>query len=62
VRAWFDTTHDVEVVGLGGVTCRCVRLPAAGAVGDQEAWLWEALGVLRDETNAILRDEVAARG
>ena len=62
MRAWFDTTHEIEVVGLGGVQCRCTRLPAAGAVGDQEAWLWEALGVLRDETNAILRDEGAARG
>ena len=59
MRAWFDATHEVEVVGMGGAVCRCVRLPQAGAVGDQEAWLWEALGVMRDEANAVLRDGAA---
>lgn len=62
MRTWFDATHEIEAAGLGGVVCRCVRLPEAGGLADQDAWLWEAMGVLRDEMQAILRDEVAGRG
>lgn len=56
MRHWFDLTHEVEASGLGGAACRCVRLPEAGAVADQDAWLWEALGIMRDEANAVIRD------
>lgn len=62
VRTWFDATHEVEVVGLGGAVCRVVRLPGPGSVGQQDAWLWDALGVLRDEANGILKDGASARG
>lgn len=60
MRAWFDVTHEVEAVGMGGAVYRLVRLPEAGAVGDQDAWLMEALGVMRDEANAVLRDGAAS--
>ena len=60
MRAWFDVTHEVEAVGMGGAACRLVRLPEAGAIGDQEAWLMEALAVMRDEANQVIRDGVAS--
>jgi hypothetical protein len=31
-------------------------MPRAGGVGDQDAWLWEALIALRDVHNTILRE------
>lgn len=61
MRAWFELTHEVEAAGMGPGVCRCVRLPEAGGVADQEAWLWDALSVMRDEANAIIRDSAVAR-
>lgn len=60
MRAIFLATHDIEAVGMGGLVCRCVRLPHAGAVADQDAWLWECLTEMREASNAIL-SEAAAR-
>lgn len=59
VQAWFDATHEIEAQGMGAATCRLVRLPEAGAMGDQEAWLVDALGVMRAELNAILHEQAA---
>lgn len=57
MKWWFDQTHEIEAAGLGGAQCRCVRLPDAGAVGDQDGLLWEALGVCRRVTNQILSEQ-----
>lgn len=52
----FDATHEIEVLGMGGATCRQVRLPDAGGARDQDAWLLDALSVIRDESNAMLAE------
>ncbi|MBK9497044.1 MAG: hypothetical protein IPO08_21535 [Xanthomonadales bacterium] len=59
MQSLFSATHEVEAAGMGGATCRCVRLPDAGSVGDQDAWLWEALGVMRDTSNTLLAERMA---
>lgn len=61
MQAWFELTHEVEAVGMGGAQCRLVRLPSAGAIGDQDAWLMEALSVVRDTSNRMLV-EASPRG
>lgn len=61
MQAWFELTHEVEAMGMGGAVCRLVRLPAAGAIGDQDAWLMEALSIVRDTSNRMM-SEAAPRG
>lgn len=53
---WFDQTHAIELMGMGGPICRCVRLPAAGGVGEQDAYLWQALTILCSVTNELLSE------
>lgn len=36
---------------------RLARLPGPGGLGDQDAWLMQALDVIADETNAMLREQ-----
>jgi len=61
VQAWFALTHEVEAVGMGGAVCRCVRLPGPGSLADQDAWLWEALGIMRDVSTEILAEQMRER-
>jgi hypothetical protein len=37
--------------------CQCTRYPRAGGVGDQDAWLWQSLSLVRDVTNQILSEQ-----
>jgi hypothetical protein len=52
--AWFYLTHEVETVGMGGLVWRLRRLPRAGGLEDQDAWLMEALAYLRAVANELL--------
>jgi hypothetical protein len=55
VQALFDATHEIDTGGMAAV-CRLVRLPDAGGASEQDAWLLDALEVLRDESNAMLAE------
>lgn len=58
MQAWFASTHDVTTTGMGGAVCQCVRMPEPGSVGEQDAWLWEALGVMRETCQAIVNEQL----
>lgn len=47
---WFDATHELDT-GFGTVRWRRIGLPGAGALGEQDARLMEALDLLRDVHN-----------
>ena len=53
---WFSQTHEVEVMGMTAVW-KLIRLPASGAVEDQEARLMTALRYYRQVANALLRTQ-----
>jgi hypothetical protein len=53
---WFDLTHQI-VSDFGRVYWTRSALPAAGGVGDQDAWLMQAL-----ECVLWLKDAVLAEG
>ena len=53
VVRWFEATHE-QVATMGASWWRLAHLPRAGGVGEQDAWLWEAIGVVRAETNNVL--------
>lgn len=52
---WFDATHQVAS-DFGRAYWRQVSLPATGGAGDQDAWLMQALEVLRDVHDTLLRE------
>lgn len=54
VTTWFQRTHTIEMVGPTPVW-RQVRLPHAGGLADQDAWLTAALEHVRDIENELLR-------
>lgn len=59
---WFEQTHEISAVGMSTLlVCRCVRLPEAGSVGEQEARLWQALTVLAATTNELLAEQAKKR-
>lgn len=51
---WFKRTHEVEAVGMGGSIWRMRRLPRAGGLADQDAWLMAALDYSRAISNRLL--------
>lgn len=53
--ALFEWTHELVPLPTGGAFWRMARLPGAGSVGEQDAWTWEALAIVRDEQAAQLR-------
>ena len=55
---WFEQTHELVQTGFGAYW-RLAWLPHQGSVSEQDAWLWEALQVLRGERMRILSE---ARG
>lgn len=59
IRFWFDQTHEVEAMGMGGGQCRVRRLPGPGSVGDQDGWLWEALTLCRRVMNQVLQEQTS---
>lgn len=50
---WFDATHEIDA-GFGVARWRRIGLPGAGALGEQDARLMEALDLLRDVHNDML--------
>ena len=54
---WFDETHAVVEGQL-----RRVALPGGGALGDQDARLMEAMGVLRAVHEDLMRQQRRPRG
>jgi len=40
---WFVHCYDIEFTPQGAAVWRRVALPAAGGVGDQDAWLMDGL-------------------
>jgi len=53
VLRWFEATHE-QAATMGASWWRVAHLPRAGGIGDQDAWLWRALTVVRAEMNAVL--------
>lgn len=54
----FHRTHVLTPVGLNAIQWQLTWLPAAGSIGDQDAWLMSALSYLRRVFNSITRDEL----
>lgn len=54
---WFELTHEVDGIGMSGVVYRLRRLPAPGAIGQQDAKTMEALEVYRSTANQLLRTD-----
>lgn len=54
--AWFQRTHQVEAVGLGGAVWRLAHMPQPGGLGAQEAWLMDALAHCRMVSDSLLRE------
>jgi hypothetical protein len=52
---WFGQTHEVVSTGFGSYW-RLAWLPRAGSVGEQDAWLWEALQIIKAERSRELRE------
>lgn len=57
---WFEQTHEA-VPTWGGMYWRLAWLPGPGNVGEQDAWLWDALQIVRAERTAALVDDIARR-
>lgn len=54
VLRWFDTTHEVEVIGMSGlVRWRRTGLPGPGNIGEQDARLMAAIDFVR-----LIHDEL----
>lgn len=62
VQEWFRRTHEIEVHAFGGAWWRLVHLPTAGAMGDQPAWLMDALDHCRHVANSLLQQKASADG
>ena len=54
---WFDQTHELVSTGFGAYW-RMAWLPGPGSVGEQDAWLWDALQVVKAEQTRTLSDQV----
>lgn len=50
---WFFATHE-QTATMGASWWRLAHLPRAGGVEAQDAWLWTALSIVRDEMNRAL--------
>lgn len=59
VLRWFDWTHALTVIPMGGARFERVAWPRRGAAAAQDAWLTAALDYVRLVRNAILREDVA---
>ena len=55
MREWFALTHQV-VSGFGVAYWQRTALPAAGGLGDQDAWLMQALEYLRRVKDQLLTE------
>ena len=53
-RWWFEQTHELVSTGFGAYW-RLAWLPHAGSVGEQDAWLWDALRIVKAEQSSELR-------
>ena len=52
---WFEQTHEL-VPTMGGAYWRLGWLPHPGSVSEQDAWLWDALQIVRTERMQLLAD------
>jgi hypothetical protein len=52
---WFERTHEVVSTGFSAYW-RLAWLPSPGSVSEQDAWLWEALRLIKAECNQQLRE------
>lgn len=64
---WFGQTHEVVSTGFGAYW-RLSWLPHAGSIAEQDAWLWDALQILKaehsrdlNETHRSRRDDATGR-
>lgn len=55
--SWFEQTHEVEAVGMGGAVWRLKRLPADGGLADQDAKLMRAIDYCLAVSNRILVEQ-----
>jgi hypothetical protein len=55
---WFAQTHELVSTGFAA-HWRLAWLPHPGSVSEQDAWLWEALQIIRAERMQMLSE---ARG
>jgi hypothetical protein len=58
VTSWFNLTHQL-VSDFGRAYWMRTSLASAGGVGDQDAWLMQALDYLRGVMDAIVDEQVA---
>lgn len=59
-RLWlrlFRRTHQLRVVGFGGLQIEMVAFPSAGGVWDQDAKTIEALDIIEQVNSEILRSD-----
>ena len=54
---WTDATCELRAFGEGVVAWTRTHLAQAGGVGDQDAWLFDAIGVVRDALNDRLLEQ-----
>lgn len=57
---WFNATHCLAPIGVT-VRWQRVALPAGGGVGDQDAWLFDALEYARHVHELILHEDLERR-
>ncbi len=62
VLRWFEATYELEVSGFGGARYRRIGLPGPGSVGDQDAWLMDALDFVRRISDDTLRPDEPKKG
>ena len=55
---WADQCFELAAVGLGA-QWRLAWLPHPGSVSEQDAWLWEALQIIRGERMRMLGEAKA---
>ena len=55
VLRWFEITHELEISGFGSARWRRIGLPDPGNVGEQDAWLSDALEYVRRIADDTLR-------
>lgn len=51
---WFDQTHELVSTGFAAYW-RLAWLPGPGNVGEQDAWLWEAMQIVKAERTRALQ-------
>lgn len=53
---WFNRTHELRPLGLGGLMWVRTHLPTAGGLDEQDARLHDALDHVRGVRNALLAE------